>query len=282
MPEATEYTCRNCGHRHAGLYCNLCGEKVILPADRSVRKFLTNLIVAFTIVDSVFARTLWMVVRSPGRLSLEYVEGRRVPYIRPLSLFFVLNVLYFMLPRVQLFSSSFRTQLFLTPYGEWIKEAAVRKMVSMNLNLDAFELIYDGKSTSLAKIFIIAFVLIAALPMPALFRHADRYFTDHAALAIELASFNLAVNALLLNLVSWGITGLLGALDSSLGGYVNEASLSSAVALTNLYFLVSASRRFYGRRLWSAVGRSALMLGWLFVALQVYRLLLFWLTLWTL
>lgn len=279
MPESTEYTCRNCGYRHNGLYCNECGEKVILPSDRSVRKFIKNLVIAFTIVDSTFARTLWMVVRKPGKLSLEYVEGRRVPYIRPLSLFFVLNLLYFMLPRVQLFSSSFRTQLFLTPYGEWIKEAAVRKMVSMGTDLTAFELIYDDRSTSTAKIFIIAFVLIATLPMPLIFRHAGRYFTDHAALAVELASFNLALNALVLNFLAWGATHLLTAAGSSLGGYINEASLSSIVALTNMYFLVSATRTFYGRPLWPAVLRSLLMLGWLFVSLQLYRFLLFWVTL---
>ncbi len=280
MSDPVERTCRNCGHRFAGTYCNLCGEKVITPDDRSFRSFVKNLVVAFTIVDSKFVQTLWLVIRRPGKVSREYVEGRRVPYLRPLSLFFVLNLLYFLFPQVQLFSASLRTQLFYTPYGEWIKEAAVTRMVENQMDFSAYELLYDNKSTAIAKILIIVFVLIATLPLPLIYRRKDRFFTDHAALSVEMAAFNLAVNALALNLIAWILSTLFSVLGLSLGGYINEATLSIVVAATNFYFFMAASRSFYDLSGWSMVWRSLFMLGLLWISLQAYRFLLFWLTLW--
>src|SRR5688572_15208366 len=92
------HTCKSCGNEFTGMYCNLCGEKVIVPSDRSFRKFLSNTMVAMTLADNKFFKSVWLIVVNPGALSKEFTEGRTIKYLRPLSVFFVLNLIYFFFP----------------------------------------------------------------------------------------------------------------------------------------------------------------------------------------
>src|SRR5882762_1622440 len=109
--ESTTYVCKSCGNHFTGNYCNLCGEKVLHAADRSFKKLLSNMLVTITFADSKFIKTLWLILSKPGFISKEITEGRRVKYLQPLSLFFVLNLAYFLFPVIQLFNASLNTQL---------------------------------------------------------------------------------------------------------------------------------------------------------------------------
>src|SRR5688572_1443654 len=85
-------TCKSCGNNFTGFYCNQCGEKVLDARDRTFKTFLSAILILVTFTDNKFLKTLWMIIRRPGLLSREYAEGKRVNYLRPLQLFFVLNL----------------------------------------------------------------------------------------------------------------------------------------------------------------------------------------------
>src|SRR5688500_14812157 len=85
------HICKTCGNPFTGIYCNLCGEKVLEPRDRTFKTFLSNIQVALTFADNKFLRSLKLIITHPGFLSKEFVEGKRVNYTKPLQLFFVLN-----------------------------------------------------------------------------------------------------------------------------------------------------------------------------------------------
>src|SRR5688572_31557071 len=119
-PNLEQHVCKSCHNSFIGIYCNQCGEKVLQPADRSFKKFLSNILIAVTFADSRFVKTLWLVVKSPGFVSSEISNGRTVNYLRPISLFFVLNLVYFFFPVIQLFNASLNTQL-LSPFSDMIR-----------------------------------------------------------------------------------------------------------------------------------------------------------------
>jgi hypothetical protein len=50
-----------------------------------------------TVFDDRLLRTLWLLVRQPGRLTLEYLAGRRMTYVPPLRLYLVASVAYFVI-----------------------------------------------------------------------------------------------------------------------------------------------------------------------------------------
>ncbi|MBL7857609.1 MAG: DUF3667 domain-containing protein [Cyclobacteriaceae bacterium] len=276
------HICKSCGNEFIGLYCNLCGEKVILAKDRKFKTFLGSVLIATTIVDNKFIKSLWLIIKNPGFLSKEYVEGKRVRYMRPLQIFFILNLIYFLFPVLQMFNSSLFTQRYILPHGRLAQEIVQRKITSEKIDIVAFEIMYNTKTTSLAKLLIVVFVLLASLPLSLIFLKKNRYFTDHVALSVELTCFNLAVNAVGLSIVFWLANKVLHWNAGGYDRYLNDLTLTIIFVSTNLYFLFRAAQTFYnqkGKRLViKAIGG---ILG-LFFALEIYRFILFFLTIWSL
>ncbi len=267
------HVCKNCGNLFNGNYCNECGEKVILPQDRSFRTFLNSMFLALTFADNRFVRTLWVIIKTPGFLSREFAEGRRVKYLKPLSMFFFLNLIYFLFPLIQLFNASLRTQLN-SFHSKVAATTVARKMIELGVNdVNSFSIIYDQKTTRFAKMLVIVFAVLASLPLNLMYRSRQRYFTDHVGLSVELVCFNLLINAIFLTLV----VNL-----AHLGAYLDEFVLTSIFIVTNLFFLFRSGFIFYDERGVRLVLKSILMIAVLRVTLEVYRMVLFYVTIWSL
>lgn len=277
-PELKEHTCKNCGHVFTGLYCNLCGEKVIEAKDRSFKNFLGNILTAITLADNRFLKTLWLTIKNPGFLSKEYANGRRVKYVRPLQMFFVLNLVYFLFPVLQLFNSTLRTQMYFLFHSPMVRSMVNQRIQDESLSLTGFMMIYNQKTTILAKLLIVVFVWLASLPLSLIFRKKNRYFTDHVALAVELACFNIFINAIALSGILLVLSKIFRWSGTTLGDYLNDTTLTIIFISTNLYFIYRAAKTFYGQTGKMLVVKSALGILGLFLALEVYRLLVFFVT----
>ncbi|MEK6783120.1 MAG: DUF3667 domain-containing protein [Bacteroidota bacterium] len=230
---------------------------------------MSNILIAITFADSKFIRTLWLIIKSPGELSCDFADGRRVKHLPPLSLFFVLNLVYFFFPVIQLFNASLNTQL-LSPLNEWYRTLIAHKLIGLKMDVASFSLIYNIKSTSYAKLMVMVFVVVASLPLNLLYSKRNRYFTDHIGYMVELACFNLFINAILLTLFAKFLW---------LGSYLDETVLTAIFISTNLYFLFRSSTIFYFEKGWKLFLKSALMIIVLKLALEVYRAVLFFVTL---
>jgi hypothetical protein len=273
MPDSgAEHICKSCGNRFKGIYCNQCGEKILLPSDRSFKTFVSNILIAITFADSKFIQTLGLVLKNPGFVSYEFAEGRRVKYLKPISLFFVLNLIYFLFPVIQLFNATLDTQLG-SVYGHWIQETVAHKAVSMGYSLDAFKVVYNTRTTGLAKLMVMVFVVISCLPLNLLYAKRNRFFTDHVGYMVEAACFNLFVNAILLTL----IVRIFG-----LGFYLDETVLTIIFIGTNLYFFLRSGATFYHERSWRLIVKAFVMILFLKITLEIYRLILFVITVWVL
>lgn len=276
-----QHTCKNCGNVFTGVYCNLCGEKVLQVQDRKFKSFLGSILVAVTFADNKVIQTLWLVIRRPGFLSKEYINGIRVKYIKPLQLFFILNLVYFLFPVFQLFNSSLYTQMYLLPHRQMARSLVLHKLTTTNISLQAYTLMYDAKSQSLAKLLIVLFIFFASLPLSLIFRKKKIFFTDHTTLAVELAIFNIAVNAILLNLIFWTLNTAFNWSGSGLIKYLDDFAITTIFIGSNLYFLWRASRTFYGEKKRMLSFKVPLALVGLYAALELYRLMLFFITYWS-
>src|SRR5688572_6657315 len=278
----SEHICKSYGNEFRGLYCNVCGEKVIEPKDRSFRTFLSKVLIATTFVDNKLVKSLLLTIRQPGFLSREYVDGRRVNYMRPLQMFFILNLTYFLFPVLQMFNSSLYTQLYVLPHRQIAREVVSKKVGAEGLSIQGFEMMYNDKTNGFAKLLLVLFVVLASLPLSLIFRKKDRYFTDHLALSVELTSFNLAINAISLSVVLVIMNKLFKWSNVTWGNYLNDLSLTIVFVLTNLYFIFIAANSFYNQRGKRRIVKALLGVVGLFLALEVYRFLLFFITVWSL
>ena len=66
------------------------------------------------------------------------------------------------------------------------------------------------------------------------------------------------------------------------GNYLNDLSLTIVFVLTNLYFIFIAANSFYNQKGKRRIVKALLGVVGLFLALEVYRFLLFFITVWSL
>ena len=88
--------CRNCAKVFCGNYCPNCGQEALTGAPTTmgfIYEFLTRNILE----RGKLPKTLWQLLRYPGSLTVDFLEGRRQRFIRPVRLYFGLSVLYFLL-----------------------------------------------------------------------------------------------------------------------------------------------------------------------------------------
>lgn len=86
--------CANCGAPLEGEFCHECGQSVhsvLKPMHHMVEETIETVLH----IDGRIVHTLPPLLLKPGFLTLEYFSGRRVPYIAPFRLMFVLCLLSF-------------------------------------------------------------------------------------------------------------------------------------------------------------------------------------------
>lgn len=89
-------TCLNCGTPLQGPFCHYCGQ----PDKRLVRFFpvlIREFFEDFLELDSRFTRTMRPLLFQPGRLTRDYLDGRRYRYTPPIRLFIFSSMLFFIL-----------------------------------------------------------------------------------------------------------------------------------------------------------------------------------------
>jgi hypothetical protein len=86
--------CANCGAALHGRFCAACGQEA-KPLDPPVSHVVTDFAQEFFDVDGRQLRSLRRLVFSPGFLTREYVEGRRVGWLSPLKLYLLCSVAAF-------------------------------------------------------------------------------------------------------------------------------------------------------------------------------------------
>jgi hypothetical protein len=77
--------CLNCGAEVTGAYCSACGQKAHLH--RSILHAAEEFLHGITHFDSKLWNTLPLLFLRPGRLTRDYVHGRRARYVAPVALF---------------------------------------------------------------------------------------------------------------------------------------------------------------------------------------------------
>ena len=92
----TPATCVTCHAPLTGKYCAACGEKQPGPDDHRLGHFADEVLESFTHADGKIFHTFGRLVTRPGRLTAEFLAGRRKPYLKPLAVFLVANTLFFL------------------------------------------------------------------------------------------------------------------------------------------------------------------------------------------
>ncbi|MBO6506573.1 MAG: DUF3667 domain-containing protein [Kordiimonadaceae bacterium] len=269
----SEWTCASCGTSARGNFCWNCGERQFGPNQRRLRVLFGQLFEEVTSLDSKFARTLRAFFLRPGFLSREHYRGARKAYMRPFTLFLLINLLYFLRAPLTDFALPLDNQE-LQPYGSWVQGIIEAYLTTTGQTFEDVATRYDSVTGIVAKSIVIVGVPFL-IPFVWLVNLGNRYFLiDHAVFAIHFYSFVLA----------WPlIFALLAGAVYNLGGpFVIESPMVAGLLLLGpmVVYLTIAQKTMYEDPVWRAGIKAVVMSLGFVVSHFVYRLIQFWLVWW--
>jgi hypothetical protein len=105
-----ESTCSNCGYKFkdADNYCPKCGQKnheIKIPLKHLIEEFLESSLH----LDTKIFNTIKLLLFSPGQLSKDYNDGKRVKYISPVRLYVIISFLFFLIINLYTPKDTFQT-----------------------------------------------------------------------------------------------------------------------------------------------------------------------------
>ena len=90
----TDIACPNCGTLIAGKFCQGCSQPAHLHVP-SAREFLHEFIAHYVALEGKLWKSVALLLFRPGRLTRDYIEGKRVRYVEPLRLYLSFSIIFF-------------------------------------------------------------------------------------------------------------------------------------------------------------------------------------------
>lgn len=277
-----ERTCKSCQNAFSGRYCNRCGERVTVPGDKSVTTILMDIIQGFTFLDSKVLRTLKLMFLRTGELTRNFMDGIRVPFLKPISVFFLANLLYFLIPSFDTFNSTLQTQMHFLPHSSIVRDIVGKRLAREEVTLEQFTLRYQQHSTNMAKMLLIIYVLMVAAILSLINYSSRNYFYDHLLAALEFTSMLILVGLLLVPWVLIAAGHLWPGSTDWLNFLLQDSIYTGFVGTWCFIVFYQVEKRVYLQSPGKAAIKALLMMPGLYIAIQCYRIVLFFITISTL
>jgi hypothetical protein len=257
-----EVRCANCGAELAGRYCHQCGQEGTAASVRSgyLRKVLADAVS----IDGKTLRSLRDLAFRPGFLTREYLAGRRVRHTEPAQLYLLAAAVFFLVNAYRPFISfDIRTRQVdssLNAVGvvAGISSSAAARLAAQGVSLEVYRERFENVASGCLPPLLLASVLLFAVLLRILHRHAER--GAHVVFALHWSAFFL----------------LLMVADRMLPQrHTSSTTLGATIAVLGIVYLAIAVRRVYGRS-WltaslAAIGLKltfdALIAVWMFAAI---------------
>lgn len=87
--------CRNCGSPVSANFCASCGQSSNINLSPTLKDIFHDLFHEVTHLDGKIFQTFKQLFRHPGKLTSEYLAGRRKKYINPLRVYLTCSLIFF-------------------------------------------------------------------------------------------------------------------------------------------------------------------------------------------
>jgi hypothetical protein len=271
----------------SGPFCSECGEKKLEKSDYSIRPFLEEAFEEFAHFDGKLLRTVKTLVRRPGELARAYFHGGRSRYTKPLTLFVMINLVFFVVqPHTALLGYGYSNYVQASRASSVTHRAMIRARLARTHESESS---YAGRFNTVLqdqkKSVLLFSVPFLALGMLILFAGSGRTYAEHLVFSVHLYTFLLLVFLAML-VVFWpvALAGLAVAQHGS-NAFIRlldrELTISAVVITVLTSYIYLAARRAYGLKGPLLVVRAfliALAVGYL---TGVYHDILFYTTFWS-
>lgn len=278
--KSKEY-CRSCGALLYGKFCSECGEKKFDKKDLTFKKIVLQFIDGLTHFDSKILSSVKLLITKPGLLAKEYCSGARVKYAKPLQLFFIINVIYFIVVSIgsfKTYNTPLQVQMNGMAYSNFAKSMVEHKLETNKISLEQYSEKFDSKVNVLSKSLIIIIVPVLAFILHLLFINKKRTYPENFIFSINFLSWFLIyqcifeVTVLLLIIIPKAI------FNANIQSFFSDDLKSILLFSLMGYYLFRAVLRFYDEKKLAGL-LKAIALPFIFTAILFgYRFFLFLIT----
>jgi hypothetical protein len=265
--------CQSCNANGMGSFCPNCGERYLATDQRKMSVLFGQAFEELTSLDSKLFRTLRAFLLRPGFLSYEHWRGVRQPYMKPFTLFLMINLIYFFFSPLTDFTLPLDRQQLQPVYGDWLMSIIEGYLAESGRSLAELAEKYDVITSVVAKSIVVVGVpffvpFVWMMNPPSKF-----YLIDHTVFALHAYCFFLA----------WPIMGAaVGATMFYVAGVTVAQGLPSILMalVPQLIYLSIAQKNMYGGPLWAVLLKGLFLVGGLVVSHFIYRFIQFWIVWW--
>ena len=269
----------------SGKFCAHCGEKRVEPDDHTLKRFFEHMFVAFTNADGKVFLTLRFLLTSPGRLTADYLRGRRKPYIPPLQLFLICNLIFFLLhPLIggmNTLTTDLDTHLHYMWHSAIAQSLVAPRLAARALTPEAYAATFNPAAVTQAKTLVILLVPIFSLASMALYWRHRRHWAAHLVFAIHVCAFWLLFICASLMLTNLALRLLRDIHVFPSADAVTRCGLTLSLVVMTAYLYRAARVAFSKESAWITFAKAAALSIALELSLQAYRFVLFFITFWS-
>jgi hypothetical protein len=270
--------CVSCSAPVQGRYCSACGElRADLRRD-GVHPIGLELLESFTHLDGKVFRSLRTLFAQPGELTRQYLRGARRPYMTPLQVFLVANLVFFLVQSWvawNTLTTPLAVQTSMQPYSEFAREHLRHFVEEHGVSLDQVRQKFDASVVVYAKSLVFLMVPLFALGSMLVCVPRTRGVLAQLVAALHLYAAFLLFQSLVMGPLALAIAKGTGA--EALADQVVTVLLALVMTVYNAAVL----RRVFGFGRFSSLARALLLDGVFGLVLVSYRFLLFFIVLHT-
>ncbi|MDR5781280.1 DUF3667 domain-containing protein [Caballeronia sp. LZ065] len=280
MLETDPWTCPTCAIRVVTPFCPMCGESPLRPPDLTLRGIGARVLHAATSIDGRFFRTLNVLIRHPGELTVAYLNGRRMPYVAPFQLFLISNAIFFAMQSLtdtQIFGSTLQSHLHHQDWSSLAQLLVAERVAALGTNLPQYTLLFDRVTVLNAKSLIILMVIPFSLLLRMVLLRVHKPFLTFIGFSFHLYAFLLLL---------FSVALAVAAIEVRLGGLgLDSPAVDRTLSVINLgvcgTYLFLASKPVFG-----TYGPARLMISIVMTLaagfiVMAYRFAIFLITLYT-
>lgn len=216
--------CQNCQTPLSGAYCGNCGQRDI-DLERPIWGLVADVVRETFEVDGRTWLTLKTLFRHPGRLTSDFLAGRRRAYTSPLRLYLVVSISFFVIVA-------------------WVAQAGLLLEPGQDERFDA-AVQAQFLSDDLPRLMFVLLPVFALLMKAVYARHL--YF-NHLIFSIHLHTIGYVVLALMLPI------------ENAAGQYLGLVIAQVVLLVYFLAYFVIAAQRVYGSGWAAAILKSGAVL----------------------
>lgn len=259
------WTCPSCGTASSAGYCPACGE--VRPGIRNApaRSFVARLRASLNALAS-----------PPGRLTRDWIEGRRVRYLAPVPLFLYTNVAFFLVQwasGVSILSWPLNIHLANDILGVPARLAAWYPGMNAIKNPQTVA-VFNALEVVHAKALVIVMLPLFALPLLAVRIEGRRSFANAFAFSAHFFTFALIMLSAMFPLVSLSLRGL-----AAVGVRPSPSAIDYSVGVLEVVFVAAYLARaldgLTAMRAWWRWLFATILLVLLFFVLSLYHVIVF-------